>query len=98
MASNKVSWMTPGAGNNIRPNRHQLASIEYENATKNRLLPCGTKFPLVGTGTPQQGPVPLREDRIPLGGDRYPWWGPPLCYGGLLEDCKFKHENPYNLP
>ena len=74
MASNKVSWMTPGAGNNIRPNRHQLASIEYENATKNRLLPCGTKFPSAGTGTPRRGP--------------------PLCYGGLFEDCKFKHENP----
>ena len=75
MASNKVSWMTPGAGNNIRPNRHQLASIEYENATKNRLLPCGTKFPSAGTSTPWWGQVPLREDRIPLGGDRYPLAG-----------------------
>ena len=95
MASNKVSWMTPRAGNNIRPNRHQLASIEYENAKKkNRLLPCGTKFPSAGTGTPQWGPVPLPEDRIPLGRDRYPSAGTAIMYGGLLEDCKFKHENP----
>ena len=87
MASNKVSWMTPGAGNNIRPNRHQLASIEYENATKNRLLPCGTKFPWAGTGTPRRGPVPLQEDRISLGRDRYPSAGTAIMLwrtvGGL---------------
>ena len=114
MASNKVSWMTPGAGNNIRPNRHQLASIEYENATKNRLLPCGTKFPLAGTGTPWQGPVPLWEDGIPLGGDWYPSVGTSTPLGGpnsprrgpvLLSGDRhyamedcWKTENPYNLP
>ena len=84
MASNKVSWMTPGAGNNIRPNRHQLASIEYENATKNRLLPCGTKFSSAGTGTPQWGLVPLQEDRIPLGGDQIPLGGDRHY---AMEDC-----------
>ena len=71
MASNKVSWMTPGAGNNIRPNRHQLASIEYENATKNRLLLCGTKFPSAGTGTPPEGPNSPQWGPVPLGGDRH---------------------------
>ena len=76
--------MTPGAGNNIRPNQHQLASIKYENATKIDECLVVLKFPLVGTGTPWQGPVPLQEDRnsprqglVPLGGD---------CHYAM-EDC-----------
>ena len=80
--------MTPGAGNNIRPNRHQLACIKYENATKIDECLVVLKFPSVGTGTPPGGP------QFPLAGTGTPWRGLPLCYGGLLKDCKFKHENP----
>ena len=64
MASNKVSWMTPGAGNNIRPNRHQLASIKYENATK-------IDYYLVVLNSPRRGLVPLPVG----GGPNSPWRG-----------------------
>ena len=95
--------MTLGAGNNIKPNRYQLASIKYENATNykfgavpktlggDRYPSQRTKLPSVGTRNPSAGTATPRRGLLPLGGDRHYAIYP---IGGLLEDCKFKHENP----